>query len=395
MIGTFRGVIALGAACVALAACQPEAAAPAAGVTAASLNGEDPLAVTDLGKVEGFVEDGVLVFKGVRYGADTAPVRFAAPAEAAAWEDVHPAKAFGDTCPQTPTGNPGGLFSSWQPNPAPLMSEDCLFLNVWTPALDDGGKRPVMVWFHGGGFSSGSGSSNAYDGVRLAQRGDVVVVTVNHRLNAFGHLYLADYGERFADSGNAGALDMVLALEWVRDNAEAFGGDPGNVMIFGESGGGAKVTTLMNMAKAQGLFHRAAVQSGAWLQFVEADAAKAAAAKVVENLGLTAETIDQILTLPEEQIREATRGTGAAGGPVVDGRSLLGHPFTAEAQAWSAGVPMLIGWNRTESTMLGGAGNPDLFELTWETLPAALKASYPDMDADAMVAKYRELEPDS
>src|SRR5690606_22148866 len=303
------------------------------------------------------------------------PVRFAAPAEAEAWDGVQAAKAYGNTCPQTATGNPGGLFSSWQPRPLPLMSEDCLFLNVWTPALEDGGKRPVMVWFHGGGFSSGNGSSNAYDGVRLARRGDVVVVTVNHRLNAFGHLYLADYGERFADSGNAGALDMVLALEWVRDNAEAFGGDPGNVMIFGESGGGAKVTTLMNMAAAEGLFHRAAVQSGAWLQFVEADAAKAATAQVVENLGLTSATIDQILTLPEEQIREATRGTGAASGPVVDGRAVLGRPFTAEAQAWSADGPMLIGWNRTESTMLGGAGNPELFELTWESLPAALKAS--------------------
>ena len=215
-----------------------------------------PVAVTKAGKVRGKVENGVSVFKGVRYGADTATTRFQAPRDPQPWNDVLDAFDYGNQTPQPSAGDGGGLFKSWANRRA--NSEDCLFLNVWTPALAgnlrDGKKRPVMVWFHGGGFSSGSGSSNAYDGVRLAKRGDVVVVTVNHRLNVFGHLYLAGIGgQKFADSGNVGVLDLVHSLKWVRDNIAEFGGDPGNVMIFGESGGGAKVTTLMTMPAAQGI----------------------------------------------------------------------------------------------------------------------------------------------
>ncbi|MBD3646817.1 MAG: carboxylesterase/lipase family protein, partial [Pseudomonadales bacterium] len=194
---------------------QPAATAPE----------QNTVAGTEYGAVEGYIEDGVIVFKGVRYGADTETTRFAAPAEPESWEGVMPAKSFGNTCPQTRTGNPGGLFTSWKPEPTPPLDEDCLFLNVWTPAVDDG-KRPVMVWFHGGGYSSGSGASQAYDGVRLAKFRDVVVVTVNHRLNVFGYLALAQYGEGFEDSAVAGVLDMVQALEWVRDNIADFGGYP-------------------------------------------------------------------------------------------------------------------------------------------------------------------------
>ncbi|HYM34359.1 MAG TPA: carboxylesterase family protein, partial [Steroidobacteraceae bacterium] len=225
-----------------------------------------PIATTKAGKVRGKVENGISVFKGVRYGADTATTRFQAPKAPAPWSGVQDAFDYGNQTPQPSAGDGGGLFKSWanrKPN-----SEDCLFLNVWTPApasnLRHGKKRPVMVWFHGGGFSSGSGSSNAYDGVRLAKRGDVVVVTVNHRLNVFGHLYLGAMNPKFADSGNAGILDLVHSLKWVRDNIAEFGGDPNTVLIFGESGGGAKVTTLMTMPAAKGLFHRAVVESGAW-----------------------------------------------------------------------------------------------------------------------------------
>jgi para-nitrobenzyl esterase len=308
---------------------------------------------------------------------------------------VQDATQFGATCPQTRTGNPGGLFTSWRPDPAPPLSEDCLFLNVWTPALDDGGKRPVMVWFHGGGFSSGSGSSRAYDGVRLARRGDVVVVTVNHRLNVFGYLALGHYGEGFEDSAVAGVLDMVQALEWVRDNIAAFGGDPDTVMIFGESGGGAKVSTLMATEKATGLFHRAVVQSGAMIRFPEQAAAREAADKVVENLGLTAETIDAIKTLPAETIRAAVADTGAATAPSIDGRTLTRHPFEPDAAPPGKNVPLMLGTNRTENSLFIGAAMPDVFELTWEALPAALKRNYPDADVEAIIDGYRALQPES
>ncbi len=353
-----------------------------------------PLAVTAHGPVRGFVEDDVLVFKGIRYGADTATTRFAAPATPALWTEAKNATAFGASCPQTPTGNPGGLFSSWRPEPSPPLSEDCLFLNVWTPGLDDA-ARPVMVWFHGGGFSSGNGSSNAYDGVRLARRGDVVVVTVNHRLNVFGYLALGHYGEGFEDSAVAGVLDMVQALEWVRDNVAAFGGDPDRVLIFGESGGGAKVSTLMATERARGLFHRAIVQSGAMIRFPEQAAAQAAADKVVENLGLTAETIDDIRTLPVETIRAAFADTGAASAPSIDGRTLTRHPFEPDAAPPGKDVPLMLGTNRTENSLFMGAANPAVFDLTWEALPEALARNYPNADVAAIIAGYRELQPES
>jgi len=354
-----------------------------------------PVGNTRHGQVRGVREGDVLVFKGIRYGADTATTRFAAPAAPTAWTEVRDAAQFGATCPQTPTGNPGGLFTSWRPDPTPPLSEDCLFLNVWTPGLDDGGQRPVMVWFHGGGFSSGSGSSRAYDGVRLARRGDVVVVTVNHRLNVFGYLALGHYGEGFEDSAVAGVLDMVQALEWVRDNIAAFGGDPETVMIFGESGGGAKVSTLMATEKATGLFHRAVVQSGAMLRFPEQATAQEAADKVVENLGLTAETIDTIRTLPVETIRAAVTDTGAATAPSIDGRTLTRHPFEPDAAPPGKSVPLMLGTNRTENSLFMGAANPAIFELTWEALPTALARNYPDADVDAIVAGYRALQPEA
>jgi para-nitrobenzyl esterase len=277
-----------------------------------------PVAETEYGSVQGVVEDGILTFKGIRYGADTATTRFAAPAKPERWEGVRDAKSFGASCPETPTGNPGGLFSSWRPDPAPPLAEDCLFLNVWTPAVADASGRPVMVWFHGGGFTSGSGSSRAYDGARLGRRGDVVVVTVNHRLNVFGYLALGHHAEGFEDSSVAGVLDMIQALQWVRDNIESFGGDPDTVMIFGESGGGAKVSTLLATEAARGLFHRAVVQSGALVRFPPREDAQAAADRVVANLGLTGETLDQIRTLPAEAIQEAYASGGHRARPPPD-----------------------------------------------------------------------------
>lgn len=354
---------------------------------------EGPVLETRHGRVRGVTEGGVQVFKGVRYGADTATTRFQPPRPPEAWGGVVDALAFANQAPQVAGGDAGGLFASWANRMAD--SEDCLFLNVWTPGGADGKKRPIMVWLHGGGFAAGSGASHAYDGVRLARRGDVVVVTINHRLNLFGHLYLAEFGERFADSGNVGILDIVLALQWVRDNAEALGGDPDRVMIFGESGGGAKVTTLMAMDLAKGLFHRSAVQSGAWLTVNTAESAAKAAAGVVQRLGLTPETMDRILTLPVAELQAAARAGGlrVASGPVLDGRSLRRHPFTPDGPPQSRDVPLLIGLNRTESTLLIGARDPSLFELSWEALPGKLGPFLPGLDVAGVIASYRRMHP--
>lgn len=374
-----------------------DAGAPAA---EAEVDSASPLAQTIHGKVRGTREEGVLVFRGIRYGADTATTRFAAPRPPQPWEGVADALEYGNSARQIPTGSGGGLFNSWTRVPTPALDEDCLFLNVWTPALRDGGKRPVMVWFHGGGFSSGSGSSTAYEGVRLANRGDVVVVTVNHRLNMFAHLYLAGYGEQFADSGNAGILDLIASLEWVRDNISEFGGDPDNVLIFGESGGGAKVSVLMAMDAARGLFHRAVIQSGPRLSNMAPDAAAAGAWALVEQLGLTAETIDEITTLPAERIEAAAAAVVAAGGtaswtgPVNDGRNFTREPFDPDAAPQSASVPLLIGTTRTEMSLLAGAARPELFDLTWETLPAAIAVLKPEAEAASVISGYRALNPE-
>jgi para-nitrobenzyl esterase len=374
---------------------KPDAAPTTDGPASAPETAGAPRAKTSYGEVEGLVEDGILVFKGVRYGADTSKTRFEAPANPERWQGVKPATSFGDSCPQTPTGNPGGLFTSWQPSPEPGMSEDCLFVNVWTPALADGAKRAVMVWLHGGGFTSGNGAAQAYDGVRLARRGDVVVITLNHRLNAFGYLALDHYGAGFENSAVAGLLDLVLALHWVQDNAAAFGGDAGNVTIFGESGGGAKVSTLLATEAARGLFHRGIVQSGAVLRLPEQAAAHAEADKVVQKLGLSAETIAQIKMLPEADIRQALAGTRAASAPALDGRTLTQHPFTPDAAPSGRDVPMMLGSNRTENSLFAGPANAALFELDWGGLESELAKEFPEHDVAAIIAGYRKLQPES
>lgn len=356
-----------------------------------------PVAATQYGAVRGFVEDEVLVFKGVRYGADTAATRFGAPDKPAARAGVRDTVEYGPSCPQVSGAGRMTLFDSWVPEKDPGQSEDCLFLNVWTPALDLA-NRPVMVWLHGGGFSSGSGSSNVYDGVRLVNRGDVVVVTVNHRLNLFGYLHLDSYGERFSGSGTAGMMDLVLALEWVKDNIANFGGNSDNVMIFGESGGGWKVSTLMAMDAAKGLFHRAVAQSGPGLEAGDPEAAGLAADALVAELGFDRETIDQILDLPAEQLYAAAAkviesGKRPGARPVVDGINLHRHPFSPDAPEQSIGVPLLIGSTKTEMTMLAGGGRPELFELAWEELPGALEKALAGIDGQEVVDGYRALHP--
>jgi para-nitrobenzyl esterase len=344
---------------------------------------EAPVARTTAGQVRGAANGDISVFKGIPYGDDTAKHRFQAPVPPVPWEGVRDALAFGPMAPQGSRVVAGA-------------SEDCLKLNVWTPALRDGKKRPVMVYFHGGAYNNGSVNDDLYDGTRLCRRGDVVVVTVNHRLNIFGYLYLAELGgAEFRDSGNAGQLDLILALQWVRGNIAEFGGDPGCVTIFGQSGGGAKCATLMAMPAARGLFHRVWTMSGQQVTGRTREHATADARAVLAALGLTPATINELKTLPLEKI-QAVVGKGNWN-PVVDGGALPRDPFAPDAPPLSAGMPMVLGNTHDETRLLIGGGNHALFDLTWEALPAAIAASAKQfiggLTPETIIAEYRKLYP--
>lgn len=276
------------------------------------------------------------------------------------------------------------------------MSEDCLHLNVWTPGLQDGVKRPVMVWFHPGAYSSDTSNTLEADGARLSRRGDVVVVTVNHRLNAFGFLYLAELGgSDLVDSGNVGMLDLVLALTWVRDNIGNFGGDRGRVTIFGQSGGGAKCATLMAMPAARGLFHRVITQSGQQITASRRTTATAHARQLLDAVGLAPGSLNDLRTLPMEQMIEGSRAPSYLG-PVKDGRTLPRDPFDPDAPPLSADIPMILGNTHDETRTLIGGGKPELFDLTWDNLHPALEANSPfmgDLDRGDVIAAYRRWYP--
>lgn len=347
-----------------------------------------PVVRTIYGPVRGGLEAGIKVFRGVRYGADAGPRRFQPPVPPTPWTKVADATAYGPASPQA--GGDDGP-----------QSEDCLFLNVWTPALADGGKRPVMVYLHGGAYSGGSGSAPLYDGGRLCRRGDVVVVTINHRLNVFGYGYLAKLaGPAFAASGNAGMDDIVLALRWVRDNIAAFGGDPGRVMLFGQSGGGAKIATLMAMPSAQGLFHAAATMSG---QQVTASGPLHATERMrlfLATVGLTQDRAAEVATLPTGKLVEglAVSDPFTPGrlyfGPVLDGLALPRHPFYPDASPLGLKIPMLIGNAHDETRAFLAHSKPDPFAMGWADVPVRIAAEMRvDIDPDAVVAAYRALYP--
>jgi para-nitrobenzyl esterase len=320
------------------------------GVRAQPPAGPGAVVETTAGKVAGLVTGPVRIFKGIAYDAPTGGAsRFMPPRRPEPWSGIREATHIGPRCPQPAT--PGLMPEEAIDLDQGPQSEDCLYLNVWTTSLYPAAKRPVMVWLHGGGYAVGSGGSVRYDGSNLARRRDVVVVTVNHRLNAFGFLNLSGIGgERFADSGNVGMLDIVAALEWVRDNIANFGGNPDNVTVFGESGGGGKVSTLMAMPAAKGLFHRAIAQSSVALRGMTAEASVATARTLLGQLGVG--DVERIQDIPFDRIVAAL---GAARpplgfGPVVDGRALPRHPFDPDAPAISADVPLLLGSNLTERT---------------------------------------------
>jgi para-nitrobenzyl esterase len=304
---------------------------------------------TAAGRVRGVVRFGVNQFFGVPYAASTAGEnRFMPPVKPAPWTAVRDCFMVGNRSPQDPDGPISEVFALDRQEP---MGEECLNLNVFTPATGPG-NRPVMVWLHGGGFSGGSGNWILYDGTNLARKEDVVVVAVTHRLNLFGFLHLADAGEKWANSSNVGMQDIVAALQWIRDNIAAFGGNPGNITVFGQSGGGGKVTTLMAMPSARGLFHRAIAMSGSALRGTPRENAARATDQFLARLGIQRGQLDRLQQMTWQELQRAffmePRIQNLGGGPVVDGRILPRDQWTPDAPPFSADVPLMAGSTETE-----------------------------------------------
>lgn len=374
-----------GAASVSLlSALSAEARSPSSAIPARG----EPIAQTSYGPVAGYQSDDVLIFKGVRYGADTAPTRFQKPPAPEPWEAILDAKEYGAAAPQRGSIGP--------------QSEDCLFLNVWTPAVADGGNRPVMVYFHGGAYAAGSGSDPLYDGSQLVRDGDVVVITVNHRLNAFGYLSLGLLNNDFPDSGNAGMWDLVLALQWVQQNARTFGGDPHRVMVFGQSGGGAKIATLMAAPSAKGLFHSAATMSGQQVTASGPLNAKARALAYLDAASIDPTDTQALLSVSVEKLVDALSISDPINatrrlyfGPVLDDRMLSRHPFWPDAPAQSASIPMILGNTRDETRNLIGRREPESFALSWNDLPDAIERHVrSDINPITVMEEYKALYPD-
>lgn len=400
MIHTKRNTIAAAiAGAVLLASCttapaQPaqETIAPASTAETSPEKVEGPVAATKYGQVRGKVEEGVNVFLGIPYGGDTRHTRFQRANPPEAWDGVRDALAYPDSTLQI--SGDTAFFKSWQPDPVPPTSENMLGLNVWTPGLDDH-KRPVMVWLHGGGFENGNGSSTAYEGVNLANRGDVVVVTINHRLNALGYLYLAELegGEAYPDSGNVGNLDMIMALEWVRDNIANFGGNPENVTIFGESGGGRKVSTLLGMPEAVGLIDRAIVQSGSHMRIRTTEQATKDSIEFLSRVGLEPDELNRLDEIPSEALQDALKEGRIFFGPVLDGKNMMAHPWDPAAPATAMDVPMLIGSNDDEASIFL-FGDKRVWTVEYDGIAPFLAPYGLEQEPQAVVDGYRELFPD-
>ena len=348
-----------------------------------------PVVETVAGKIRGSVVNKIYAFRGVPYGASTAGEgRFLPPSKPQPWTGVKDTIELGIRSPQLPGGEPPEVIVMDRREP---MGEDCLMLNVWTPSVR-GGKRPVIMWLHGGGYATGSAGFIMYDGANFARKQDAVFVGVNHRLNVFGYLYLAGLGgAKYAQSANIGQMDIIAALEWVRDNISRFGGDPNNVTICGQSGGGGKVSNLLAMPAAKGLFHRAIIQSGANLRSTEIEDANKSTETFLAKLNLRANQIDELQKMPTQQLLDAMKGTqGLRLAPVVDGKTLPAHPFDPAAPEVSANVPILLGSMETEDTFFAGTPVDDMDDATLhQRVKQALRSD--DADADRMIGVYRRV----
>src|SRR5260221_3704179 len=325
------------------------------------------LVETETGKVRGYMHKGIFTYKGIPYARAE---RFMPPVKPAAWKDIRSSLTYGPVCPMDPTTTVNDEFEFPFHHNWGYTNENCQTLNVWTPGINDNKKRPVMVWFHGGGFTAGSYVElPSYDGENLSRKGDVVLVSVNHRLNVLGFLDLSGYGEKYKSSPNAGLLDLVAALQWVKQNITQFGGDPGNVTIFGQSGGGGKVTSLMNAPSAKGLFNKAIVQNGSYLSsFTEQSVSKRIAAAVLEELQLQPSQIDSLQTISYERLNAASKKAltkvtaalkaegktipmfGLGWGPILDGNFLPYQPNEPAAIEISKNIPLLVGSTKNEFT---------------------------------------------
>jgi para-nitrobenzyl esterase len=377
------------------------AASSVGGARAFADDGAPVIAETAYGRIRGTEVAGIKVFKGVPYGASTAGKnRFRPPVAPAKWSGVRDAIAYGPSAPQREPGTRRDASAiAVAAAGLPAEGEDCLVLNIWTPAVGDGRKRPVMFWCHGGGFVTGSGSSPVTEGANVARRGDVVVVTINHRLNVLGFTSLAEAGgSEFAASGDVGMLDIVRALEWVRDNIAQFGGDPNVVTVFGQSGGGRKVATLLAMPPAKGLFHRAIIESGATLKLVEREQGARVAHELMSTLGLSKNQVRELQALPLDRVMSAyftvvrrmnvdqmTQGFS----PLVDGKVVPQHPFHPTASTVSADVPLMLGSTRTELT---SSARDEDFSLSEAAMRGRIRQLLGE-HADQAIQVYRQANP--
>lgn len=350
-----------------------------------------PVVETSNGKVRGYVANGIHTFRGLRYGASTGgPNRFRPPAAPAPWPRVMHSYvgAGGNIAPQVSAASSPNRWTNELDPDGPPMSEDCLFLNLFTPGVNDNARRPVMVWLHGGGWARGSGVEPAFDGTRLARRGDSVIVAINHRLNLFGYLYLADLlGAEYADSGNAGVLDIIAALEWIKENIASFGGDPSNVTLFGWSSGGAELCQLLAMPAADGLFHKAIIESGAQLTLRTREEAARAAEATIGRLGLNRASARKILDLSMVDVLAG----GVGGAPTFDGRSVPRQLWVPDAPPMARNVPILVGGTDSELSMVASDG---VFDIDEQGMTRRLEQLLGDL-AGPVLAGYQEGYPDA